>query len=136
MMTGELTDAEVATQIERGSLRCRFSRFGRGDATRYGQPLRRRSPSRASADSGTLDAVPLLSRCNLSNLDAALHGNLLDLIKVNPMCVGGGPTLDYPDAAAFLAGFDPLIEKARTRMLQLLPSPGFHCARRSGSRYP
>jgi hypothetical protein len=42
--------------------------------------------------------------CNLSNLDAALRGGLLDLIKVRLMCVGAGPTLDYADAAEFLAG--------------------------------
>jgi hypothetical protein len=34
------------------------------------------------------------------------------------LAVGAGPTLDYADAAAFLAGFDPLVEKARRRMLQ------------------
>jgi len=66
----------------------------------------------------TLDAVPFLTWCNLSNLDAALHGGLLDLIEVNLMCVGGGPTLDYADAAAFLAAFEPMIEQARRRMLQ------------------
>jgi hypothetical protein len=49
--------------------------------------------------------------CNLANLDAALRGGLLALI-------GAGPTLDYADAAAFLAAFEPLIEKARRRMLQ------------------
>jgi hypothetical protein len=41
----------------------------------------------------------------------------LDLIEVQLMCVGGGPTLDYADAAEFLAAFDPMIEKARKRML-------------------
>ena len=66
----------------------------------------------------TLDAVPLLTWCNLSNLDAALHGGLLDLIEVNLRCVGGGPKLDYPDTAAFLAVFDGMIEKVRRRRLQ------------------
>jgi hypothetical protein len=59
----------------------------------------------------TLDAVPFVTMCNLANLDAALRGGLLALI-------GAGPTLDYADAAAFLAAFEPLIEKARRRMLQ------------------
>jgi len=56
--------------------------------------------------------------CNLANLDAALRGGLLDLIDVRLLAVGAGPTLDYADAAEFLAGFEPLIEKARRRMLQ------------------
>ena len=47
----------------------------------------------------TLDAVPFVTMCNLANLDAAMRGGLLDLIEVRLMCVGGGPTLDYADAA-------------------------------------
>ena len=34
------------------------------------------------------------------------------------MCVGGGPTLDYADAAAFLAAFQPMIDMALRRRLQ------------------
>ena len=59
-----------------------------------------------------------MTMCNLANLNAALRGGLLDLIEVQLMCVGGGPTLDYADAAAFLAAFEPMIEKARRRRLQ------------------
>ena len=66
----------------------------------------------------TLDAVPFVTICNLANLDAALRGGLLDLIDVRLMCVGGGPTLDFADAAAFLAGFETMIEKVRKRRLQ------------------
>jgi hypothetical protein len=66
----------------------------------------------------TLDQVPFVTMCNLSNLDAALRGGLMDLIEVRLMCVGAGPTMDYADAVEFLAVFDPLIEKARKRMLQ------------------
>ena len=62
----------------------------------------------------TLDAVPYVTMCNLANLDAALRGGLLDLIEVRLMCVGAGPTLDYADAAAFLAGFETMIEKVRS----------------------
>ena len=43
---------------------------------------------------------------------------LLDLIEVRLMCVGGGPTLDYADATAFLAGFGTVIEKVRKRRRQ------------------
>jgi hypothetical protein len=33
------------------------------------------------------------------------------------MCVGGGPTLDFADATAFLAGFRPMIDMALARRL-------------------
>ena len=48
--------------------------------------------------------------------DADFRG-LLDLIEVRLMCVGGGPTLDYADATAFLAGFGTMIDMAMTRRL-------------------
>ena len=66
----------------------------------------------------TVDQVPFLSWCNLSNLNAAMRGGVLDLIEVQLMAVGAGPTLDYENAAAFLAVFDPVIDKARRRRLQ------------------
>jgi hypothetical protein len=40
------------------------------------------------------------------------------LVEVQLMAVGAGPTLDYENAAAFLAVFDPVIDKARRRRLQ------------------
>jgi hypothetical protein len=43
-----------------------------------------------------------------------MRGGLLDLIEVGLLAVGGGPTLDYADATALLAGF----EKVRRRRLQ------------------
>ena len=55
--------------------------------------------------------------CNLANLDAALRGGLLDLIEVRLLAVGAGPTLDFVDAAAFLAGFESMIEKMLRRRL-------------------
>ena len=67
---------------------------------------------------GSVDAVPLLTACNLANLNTALRGGLLDLIEVQLMAVGAGPTLDYQSAVDFLAVFDPIIEKVRQRMLQ------------------
>jgi glycerol dehydrogenase-like iron-containing ADH family enzyme len=63
----------------------------------------------------TLNAVPFVTMCNLANLNAAMRGGLLDLIEVGLLAVGGGPTLDYADATAFLAGFEIVIEKARRR---------------------
>ncbi len=49
--------------------------------------------------------------CNLSNINDALRGGLLDLIEVRLMCVGAGPTLDFADATAFLAAFQPMIDR-------------------------
>jgi alcohol dehydrogenase class IV len=47
-----------------------------------------------------------------------MRGGLLDLIEVGLLAVGGGPTLDFADAAAFLAGFETVIEKVRRPRLQ------------------
>jgi hypothetical protein len=55
--------------------------------------------------------------CNLSNIDAAMRGGLMDLIEVQLMCVGAGPTLDFEDATAFLAAFQPVIDMALARRL-------------------
>jgi hypothetical protein len=38
-------------------------------------------------------------------------------IEMHLMCVGAGATLDYADAAAFLAEFQPLIDMASRRRL-------------------
>jgi hypothetical protein len=66
----------------------------------------------------TVDQVDYVYFANLANLNAALRGALLDLIEVRLMCVGGGPTLDFTDATDFLAAFEPMILRARKRMLQ------------------
>jgi hypothetical protein len=119
MMTGEMTDAEVAAQIARAD---RFiADFREMVATTVVDPA---SPCADAHRRGlqriadTLDAVPFVTMCNLSNADTALRGGLLGLIELRLMCVGAGPTLDYESAAAFLVGFEPLTEKARSRMLQ------------------
>jgi hypothetical protein len=115
----EMTDAEVAAQIERAD---RFiADFREMIAATVVDPASacadyQRDGLRRIAD--TVDAVPYLTMCNLSNLDAALRGGLLDLIEVQLMAVGGGPTLDFADAAEFLAGFETMIEKVRRRRLQ------------------
>jgi hypothetical protein len=118
-MTGEITDADVAAQIERAD---RFiADFREMVAATVVDP---RSPCAEAHRRGleriaeTLDAVPYVTFCNLANLDAALRGGLLDLIEVGLLAVGGGPTLDYADAAAFLAGFETVIENVRRRRLQ------------------
>jgi hypothetical protein len=50
---------------------------------------------------------------NLANVNSVMRGLLMEMIEINLMAVGGGPTLDYADAAAFLAGFETMIEKVR-----------------------
>ena len=119
MMTDvEMTDAEVADQIERAD---RFiADFREMIAATVVDPAspcadyQRRGLQRIAA---TLDAVPFVTMCNLANLNAAMRGGLLEVIEVHLMCVGAGPTLDFADAAAFLAGFQPMIDMARKRMI-------------------
>ena len=97
MMTGEMTDAEVADQIERAD---RFiADFREMIAATVVDPASacadyRRRGLRRIAD--TLDAVPYVTMCNLANLDAALRGGLLSMIEVQLMCVGAAPTLEMP----------------------------------------
>src|SRR5258705_2759595 len=109
----EMADAEVAAQIERPD---RFiADFREMIAAAVVDPASacadyQRDGLRRIAD--TLDAVPYVTFCNLSNVDAALRGGLLSMIEVHLMCVGAGPTLDYADATAFLAAFQPVIDIA------------------------
>jgi hypothetical protein len=120
MMTDiEMTDAEVAAQIERTD---RFiAELRELIATTTVDPAspcaddHRRGLERISE---TLDAVDYVYFANLANINAAMHGMLLEVIEVQLMCVGGGPTLDHADAAALLATFQPIIDMARKRRLQ------------------
>ena len=119
MIDAEMTDAEVADQIARTD---RFvSDFREMIAATVVDPAsacadyQRRGLQRIA---DTLDAVPYVTFCNLANLNAAMRGELLDLIEVRLMCVGAGPTLDFADAAAFLAGFETMIDELRRRRLQ------------------
>ena len=66
----------------------------------------------------TVDQVDYVVFANLANVDTAFRGRLLEVIEVHLMCVGAGPTLDFADATAFLAGFETMIEKARKLRLQ------------------
>jgi hypothetical protein len=115
-MTGEMTDAEVADQIERADrfivdFRAMIAATVVDPASPCADYQRR--GLRRIAD--TLDAVPYVTFCNLANLNAAMRGGVLDLIEVRLLAVGAGPTLDYADAASFLAGFETMIEKVRRR---------------------
>ena len=111
-----MTDAEVADQIERAD---RFIEQFRDaitatvvDPASLCADEQRRGLQRIAA---TVDAVPYLTTCNLSNLNAATSGVLMDLIEVKLKCVGGGPALDYLDAASFLGAFQPMIDMALRR---------------------
>ncbi len=68
--------------------------------------------------SATVDAVDYVTYANLANINEATGGGLMPVMEVRLMCVGGGPTLDFQDAADFLAGFHPAIDAALRRRLQ------------------
>jgi len=68
--------------------------------------------------SGSVDAVDYITYANLANLNAAFRGGLQDLIEVQLKCVGGSPTMDFQDAAEFLARFQPAIDAALRRRMQ------------------
>jgi len=109
-----MTDEQVRDQVERAD---RFTASFRElvAATIPTSEAQRLGVQRIVA---TVDQVPFLTWCNLSNLNAAMRGGVLDLVEVHLMAVGAGPTLDYENAAAFLAVFDPMIDKACRRRLQ------------------
>jgi hypothetical protein len=118
MMAEEMTDAEVADQINRAD---RFIEQLRDaiaatvvDPDSPCADYKRRGLQRIAA---TLDAVPFVTMCNLANLNTAMRGGLLDVVEVHLMCVGAGPTLDFADATAFLTVFQPMIDLARKRMI-------------------
>ena len=120
MMTDvEMTDAEVAAQIARAD--CFIEQLREAVATTVVDPAslcaddHRRGLERIAA---TLDAVPYVTMCNLANLNAAMGGGLLKLIFVHLMCVGGGPALDFADATAFLAAFQPHITAWRCPLIE------------------
>ena len=114
-----MTDAQVAAQVERAD--CFIEQLRDAIAATTVDPAsacadaQRRGLQRIA---DTLDALPYVTMCNIANLNAAMRGGVLDLIEVRLLAVGAGPTLDYADAASFLAGFETMIEKVRRRRLQ------------------
>jgi alcohol dehydrogenase class IV len=46
-----------------------------------------------------------------------MRGGLMQIIEVHLLAVGGGPALDYADATAFLAAYQPAIDMALARRL-------------------
>jgi hypothetical protein len=113
-----MTDAEVRQQVD---LADRFIADLREmvaatvvDPDSLCADYQRRGLERIAA---TIDAVDYGTMCNLANINAAMRGGLLEVIEVNLMCVGAGPTLDYADATAFLAAYQPGIDMALARRL-------------------
>jgi hypothetical protein len=60
--------------------------------------------------SATLDAVPYVTMCNRATINEVMRSGLLSMLELHLRCVGAGPTLDYADATAFLATFQPAID--------------------------
>ena len=114
-----MTDEEARQQVERTD---RFiAEFPALIASTVVDPA---SPCEAACRRGleriaaTVDAVDYVTLCNLANINEVMRGGLMPVIEGHLMCVGGGPTLDFQDAAEFLAGFQPAIDAALRRRLQ------------------
>ncbi|OCK56772.1 hypothetical protein LMTR3_14150 [Bradyrhizobium sp. LMTR 3] len=65
---------------------------------------------------GTLGQVPDVTLYNLASADRATGGIIMMALKIRLRAVGGGPTLDHPDAATFLDELHrPLFDTVRKR---------------------
>ena len=114
-----MSDAEASEQVARADrFMADFRELIEATAVDPRSPCADASRRGLQRIAGSVDAVPLLTACNLANLNTALRGGLLDLIEVQLMAVGSGPTLDYENASAFLSVFDGVVEEARKRQLQ------------------
>ena len=123
MADAEMTDAEVADQIERADRFIEQLRDAIADAIANPVSTIDQHDQCLQRIASTLDAVPFVTMCNLANLDAAWRNRMngetfLSVVEVYLMGAGCGPTLDYADATAFLAEFEAMIETARRRMVQ------------------
>ncbi len=114
-----MTDEEARQQVERTD--AFIADFRELIASTIVDPA---SPCEAACHRGleriaaTVDAVDYVSYANLANINEVMRGGLMLVIEVHLMCVGGGPTLDFQDAAEFLAGFQPAIDAALRRRPQ------------------
>ena len=99
-----MTDAEVAAQIARtGPFIAKFRELVATTTTDPTSPCAAAHRRELERICETLDAVDYVYFANLANLNAAMRGELLGLVEVQLKCVGGGPTLDFAGASAFLA---------------------------------
>ena len=112
----EMTDIEVRQTVARTDrFIADFREMIAATAVDPASDAHRRGLQRIAA---TVDQVDYIYFANLANINAAIRGGLLEVIEVHLMCVGGGPTLDFTDATAFLAGFKPIIDMAVRRRPQ------------------
>jgi hypothetical protein len=108
-----MTDEEARQQVERTE--AFIAAFRALIASTVVDPA---SPCEAACRRGleriaaTVDAVDYVTYANLANINEAMRGGLMSVMEVRLMCVGGGPTLDFQDASAFLAGFQSAIDAA------------------------
>ena len=115
----EMTDEEARQQVKRTD--AFITEFRALIAATIVDPssscadYKRRGLGRIAA---TVDAVDYVLYANLANINTVMRGGLMSLIEVKLMCAGGGPTLDFADASAFLAAFEPMIDMALKRRLQ------------------
>jgi hypothetical protein len=61
----------------------------------------------------TLDDVPDVTLFNIATLNEASRGSIMSLVKIHLLASGLGPTLDHENAVAFLAEFQPVIDRVR-----------------------
>jgi hypothetical protein len=112
----EMTDDEVKAQVARANaFIAEFREMVETTVVDSASPCadyKRRVLQRIAA---TIDQVPYVLMCNLANINAAMRGGLMMVIEVQLMAVGGGPTLDFENAEAFLAEHQPVIDMARAR---------------------
>lgn len=134
MMTQhEMTDAEVTDQISRADAFRESLRAAVDEAISNLDPHstcvgEARAGLKRIADS--LDAVPLVTFANFSNIDAALRkrtsSSLIEVVALHLRAVGGGPSLDFENAVTFLKLFEPLIDLAKRRRDQLIGDTRCH----------
>src|SRR4051794_28763257 len=109
-MPDDMTDAEVDDQIMRADRFITDLREKIEEAIANPNSIEQHHQC-LERIAATLDAVPYVTMCNMANLDMAWRGRshgmmFMSVIEVYLMAAGGGPTLDYADATAFLAVFE------------------------------
>ena len=110
---GMMTDAEVADQIERTNrFIADFRELVAATAVDPASPCADETRAGFERIAATLDAVPYVTSLQSGEHRRGDARRLAGRDRGQLMCVGGGPTLDYADAAAFLAAYQPVINMA------------------------
>ena len=115
-----MTDEDARRQIERAD--AFIAAFRELIASTAVEPVRsneaacRRGLTRLAE---SVDAVDYIIYCNLSNINAAMHGLLLDVIEVQLRLIGKGFVLPFADSAtAFLEAMHrPMFNLCRKKRL-------------------